>query len=167
MARAGSCQIAMAVFMRRKAEPGIEGLGAWVRVQDDFLVPLAAGHKLADDRRAQPASLMGRVDGHVGDVGAVKPVSQRPPGTGQGTVGIGEAREHAVAEHGGERVRWLVAERGDPVQPGQFFPVDGAGVLGPGVTGRTSVFIAHLLPPVVLLDAAHAVLIPAAPSGRR
>jgi hypothetical protein len=62
-----------------------------------------------------PASLMGRVDGHVGDVGAVKPVRQRPPATGQGTAGVGEAREHAVAEHGRERVRSFVAERGDPV----------------------------------------------------
>src|SRR5215831_8839854 len=68
----------------QEAKPGIEGLGAWVRIQDDFLVSLAAGHELADDRRAQPVSLVGWVDGHVGDVGAVTPVRQRTPGTGQG-----------------------------------------------------------------------------------
>jgi hypothetical protein len=52
------------------------------------------------------------VDGHVGDVGAVEAVGQCAPGPGQDVAGVDEAHEHAVAEHGRERVRRLDAERG-------------------------------------------------------
>jgi hypothetical protein len=80
-------------------------------------------HELPDDRLPEPASLVVRVDSHVGDIGTVEAVGQDPPGTGEDVAGVDEAHEHAVAEHRRERVRWLVTERSDPVQAGQFIHV--------------------------------------------
>jgi hypothetical protein len=82
-----------------------------------------------------------RVDGHVGEVGAVDPVGERPPGGHQGVAVVGEAREHAVAEHCLEGLRRLVAERGDPVQLGQLVKVDSGAVVDPAVLAHDT----HLL----------------------
>ena len=62
-----------------------------------------------------PRPLVVRVDGHVGDIGAVEAVGQHPPGTDENVAGVNEAHEHAVAEHRRERFWWLFPERGDPV----------------------------------------------------
>jgi hypothetical protein len=80
-----------------------------------------------------PVSLMVWVDGHVGEVGTVEAVREHPPGADEDVVGVGEAGEHAVAEHRRERFRRLVAKWRDPVQAGEFLQVHGGNVMDPGV----------------------------------
>src|SRR6266540_398540 len=107
----------------QEAELAVEALGPRVGVQDDLLVLIREGHKLPDDRLAEPASLVVRVDSHIGDIGAVEAISQYTSGTGEDATGIDEAHEHAVAEHRRQRRRRLVTERGDPIQAGKFLQV--------------------------------------------
>jgi len=55
---------------------------------------VAAGEpgKPTDDLGAKPASLVGRVDGHVGDIGAVKAVRQYPSGASEIVARVGAAQ---------------------------------------------------------------------------
>jgi hypothetical protein len=48
------------------------------------------------------------MDGHVGDVRAVEPVSERSAGADQDAAAVDEALEHAAGEHRLERLGRLV-----------------------------------------------------------
>jgi len=120
----------------QEAQVTVEAFGARIGVQDDLLVPFGECHKLADDGLADAASLVSRMHGYVGDIGAVESVSQDPTGTDEHVFGVHEAHEPAVAEHGGERVRRLVSERGDCVEAREFRQVHGFQVVDPRIVGH-------------------------------
>jgi uncharacterized protein len=103
---------------------------------------------MPDDRLSEPPPLHVGMHGDIGDVGAIEPVGERPTGTDKASVGVGEAREPAVAEHRPQRRRRLVPQRRDPVQVGQLLPVDRGDVEDPGnvVVHRANVDAVHASP---------------------